>query len=377
MAFSPFRARSSADAATGLKRLASSLSDIVSSSAPIPLSWVTPPAGEDYLNLGDALSPVIVAMMARRGVVHRPSKSKGTRLAAVGTIGHMMAGGHVHLWGTGTSPHLNPGDARDQKVAYRRPAGTELTFHATRGPFSRRVLGGDMSGPAVYGDPLWLLPRFHPAPSEKTAELGVILHLAELSERSFDARAKDANGRHSIDPADRGRIRMLNTVTPVSIAALRTRLDEILACKRIVSTSLHGMVFAESYGIPCLYFSPRAKKSGLGRIDLSDESGVIDLRFVDLYRGLGKTHLDVWYQPRGEKTDWGAVIDAIDRVWEPKPFNAEPLIEAFPLPLDMMIPAAGASAFDDPLIAGLPTRRRQMPILSSLEAMAAKFLKRR
>jgi hypothetical protein len=355
--------------------VSSDLLDIVASKAAVPVSWVTPPAGDDYLNLGDALSPVIVAMMSGLPVTHVPSKSSKTRLAAVGTIGHMMAGGHVHVWGTGTSPNLNPGQHGQEKVAYGRPDNTRFTFHATRGPFSRRVLGAQASDPAVFGDPLWLLPHFHDAPREKTHELGVILHLAELSERTFDARPKDTEGRHHVSASEKGSVKLINTVTPTTIPALRQRLDEILSCKRIVSTSLHGMVFAESYGIPCLYFSPRSRSTGLGRVDLSDESGVIDLRFVDLYRGLGLSELDVWYQPRNAKTDWQAVIAAIDRVWARKVFDDRPLINAFPLPLAMMGKGSGGSAFDAPLIASLPTKRKRLPGQAFIEGLAGRFLR--
>jgi len=90
---------------------------------------------------------------------------------------------------------------------------------------------------------------------------------------------------------------------------MRARLDEILECERIVSTSLHGMVFAESYGIPCLYFSPRAPR-GLHMMEL-DPDGTLDLRIVDLYRGLGRGHIPVYGQPRRERTDWAALMAAI------------------------------------------------------------------
>lgn len=320
------------------------------------MSWVTTQIDQNYLNLGDALSPVIVSMMSGLPVDHTAAKSDTVRLAAVGTIGHMFAGGDVSFWGTGTSPNLNPNQSEKPKVPYVRPADTKIHTYATRGPFSRRILAPDATGPAVYGDPLWLLPRFHEAPVKKTCELGVILHLSELADRAYDAHPRDDSRRHDIAEADRQTVKLINTVTPVSIAGLRDRLDEILSCKRIISTSLHGMVFAESYGIPCLYFSPRAKTSGLGRIDLLQEEG-LDLRFVDLYRGLGQDQLDVWYQPRAEETDWDALIRVIDDVWQPKHLNEDPLIESFPLPLSMMPKGQTGSAFDHPLIRAVPTKR--------------------
>ena len=351
------------------------LLDIVRSRKSIPLSWVTTTPDQNYLNLGDALSPVIVSMMSGLPVDHTASKSELTRLAAVGTIGHMFAGGDVSFWGTGTSPNLNPNQSEHAKIPYTRPANTKFHTYATRGPFSRRILSPDATGPAVYGDPLWLLPRFHEAPKKKTYELGVILHLSELADREYDAHAKADSKRHEIADADRQAIKLINTVTPVSIAALRERLDEILACKRIVSTSLHGMVFAESYGIPCLYFSPRAKTSGLGRIDLLAEEG-LDLRFVDLYRGLGQDHLDVWYQPRAEETNWDNLIRTIDDVWEQKYLAEEPLIESFPLPLSMMGKGTTGSAFDHPLIGAVPTKRETSVIKRAKNSFLSRILGR-
>ncbi|KQV41963.1 hypothetical protein ASE23_04345 [Rhizobium sp. Root73] len=333
------------------------LLDIIRSEKAIPLSWVTTRKDQNYLNLGDALSPVIVSMMSGLPVTHTATKSNTVRLAAVGTIGHMFAGGNVSFWGTGTSPSANPNQSEQPKIPYTRPADTRFHTYATRGPFSRRILTPDATGPAVYGDPLWLLPRFHEAPKEKTYELGVILHLSELADREHEAHPKADTLRHGIDSADRQTVKLINTVTPVSIEGLRERLDEILACKRIVSTSLHGMVFAESYGIPCLYFSPRSRTPGLGRIDLTLEEG-LDLRFVDLYRGLGLNQLDVWYQPRNEQTDWETLIRTIDRVWEQKYLDEDPLIESFPLPSSSMLEKGPTgSAFDHPLIRAVPVGR--------------------
>ncbi len=336
---------------------------------------MTTRSDQSYLNLGDALSPVIVSMMSGLPVDHTATKTNAVRLAAVGTIGHMFAGGDVSFWGTGTSPNLNPNQSDQPKIAYTRPGNTRFHTYATRGPFSRRILAPDATGAAVYGDPLWLLPRFHEAPKEKTHELGVILHLSELADREHAAHPKPDSMRHVIDAADRQTVKLINTVTPVSIDGLRDRLDEILACKRIVSTSLHGMVFAESYGIPCLYFSPRSKTPGLGRIDLTLEEG-LDLRFVDLYRGLGQDHLDVWYQPRGVKTDWNALIQTIDRVWEQKYLDEDALIESFPLPLSMLEKGQTGSAFDHPLIRSAPVVREPNLIERATNGFLSRFFKR-
>ena len=66
--------------------LSQELIDIVKAEGSIPLSWVTTTGKESYLNLGDALSAVIVSMMSGLPVHHMAAKSQATRLAAVGTI---------------------------------------------------------------------------------------------------------------------------------------------------------------------------------------------------------------------------------------------------------------------------------------------------
>lgn len=334
--------------------MSSKLKEIVEETGVIPLSWVGKIASQNYFNLGDALSPIIVSFLSGLPVTHVAAASTQVRLAAVGTIGHMFSGGDVSFWGTGTSPHLNPALPADERIPYRRPSDTTVTVYATRGPFTRNLLAPDDAGPAVYGDPLWLLPRFHTAPVKKTHELGVILHLSELADRSYHAVPRPDHVRYQLPASADGSIKLINTVTEPTVEALRERLDDILSCKRIVSTSLHGMVFAESYGIPCLYFSPRASTPGLGQVDLSTEEG-IDLRLNDLYRGLGMSSLDVWYQPRRQETNWDALIAAIDRAWFPKKLDEDALIEAFPLQIAPLARGAGGSAFDHPLITGTPS----------------------
>lgn len=353
--------------------MSNSLKEVVASTGTIPLSWVGKTTQQTYLNLGDALSPVIVSMVSGLPIRHVATKSRETRLGAVGTIGHMFEGGDVHFWGTGTSPHINPTQHGVEKIPYRRPDNTKITVHATRGPFTREVLGISSSA-AVYGDPLWLLPRFHAAPKEKRYELGVIIHLSELADRAYEANPKEDHLRYGVSEDDASSVKLINTVTAPSVAALRERLDDILACKRIVSTSLHGMVFAESYGIPCLYFSPRAAQAGVKHLDLS-EPDAIDLRFNDLYRGLGQSHLDVWYQPRRKQTDWSAVIETIDKMWFPKTLDEDALMEAFPLPLAPLAKGATGSAFDNPMIDGMmrPSAGGLAAVPSFLQRMLSKF----
>ncbi len=311
----------------------------------IPLSFVAAPVGRPYTNLGDALSPVMASIVSGQRTVHVPHKADMPRLAAVGTIAHSFEKGDVAVWGTGCSRYRNPLDGQDRQPF--DPSVANFTVHATRGPVTRSLLKAE-GGVPVYGDPVWILPKFHRRPEKRRWKLGVIVHLSDLADRAHEANTKDGHLRYVVPDEFKDDVKIFNTVTAVTVEALRERLDEILSCERIVSTSLHGMVFAESYGIPCLYFSPRGAKPGLNTVDL-DPDGKLDLRIVDLYRGLGMETLPIFAQDRKQPTDWSALMRTIDEAWEPKVFDTDPLIESFPLGANPITPPADGNVFGHPL----------------------------
>lgn len=294
----------------------------------VPMGWAGATEKQDYLNFGDALSPVMVAAMCGQPIVRRPMKSDNLRLACVGTIGHGFEGGEVHFWGTGMSQWSNPGSK--PAIPWTPPADTKLVVHATRGPLTAARLGEDLTKRAVpYGDPVFLLPRFFSKPVKQDIELGVILHLSELESRALDTGAAPHLKRYEVPESLAGRVVMINTLTSISTEGLEAKIQEIRRCKRIVSTSLHGMVIAECYGIPCLYFSPNM---GTGVVSLAtDGNDRLDLRLADLYAGLGRKELIAYSCPRAQATDWEALIAAIDKHWEPITSSFDDLMESFPV----------------------------------------------
>lgn len=321
----------------------------------VPLVWAAATADQSHLNLGDALSPVMVALLSGLPVVHMGHSVRATRMAAVGTIGHMLQNGDITLWGTGSSRYFNPhATPRTARVPFTPPTGTRYRIAATRGPVTRAIFQGDrMPGPAVFGDPVWLLPQFYRPPVEKKWELGVIVHLSELEGAGVESVVRDALRRYHVPDEFRDAVRIIHTRTAISAGALRARLDEILSCRRLVSTSLHGMVFAESYGIPCLYFAPRGDRRGLS-VRMLDPNDGHDLRITDLYQGLGLDRLPVYVQPRWRYTNWAHLMRAIDRAWQPKAFDYEPLVSAFPLEVAPLHPRPGETVFEHPLIRAIP-----------------------
>lgn len=296
----------------------------------VPLSWVSTSPQHPFVNLGDALSPVIVSALSGIPIVHRDFESRKRRLACVGTIGHGFKNGIVHFWGTGIDPLKNPIDR--SLGYYRKPPKTKFHVHALRGRFSARIFEAQqIPVPPVYGDPIWFLPSIiKPAP-EKQYELGVIVHLSELAELTDTAGVKEKLLRYKLPPSLSNSIRIITTITQPGFTALEQKVQEITSCKRIVSTSLHGLVIAEAYGIPCVCFRNRGKKAAFAQLE--EDSEHVDLRVRDFYTGVGVNKLFVYGQRSGKLTNWEDLIHAIDTYWQPIQWSADRFLEVFPIPL--------------------------------------------
>lgn len=302
----------------------------------VPLSWVATTSEQPFTNFGDGLSAVVVSSIAGMPVVRANFDQDSERVVAVGTIGHAQKNGILHFWGTGVDKSRNPvtGDA-----PYSKPPNTQFNVYATRGPKSAAIFrSAGIPAPDIFGDPVWLLPRIWPlADVEKTHELGVILHITELTDQRPGVSYRPDYTRYDIPEEWAGRIKIINTYSDATPAAMREKVAEILSCRRIVSTSLHGLVIAETYGIPCAWFATYGGDGGMGegaQIDIDDHDSRIDHRIADFYAGLGRTTINAYLQSRLQKSDWNSIIRFIDRRWRRvEGYDGNALARAFPLPL--------------------------------------------
>ena len=101
-----------------------------------------------------------------------------------------------------------------------------------RGPETRNAIikaGG--ACPKIYGDPALLLPLFHDA-KKKQHDLGIIPHYVD-----YDLVKDTYKNEFVID--------VLNN--PLTVA------DQITTCRYIISSSLHGIIVANAYGIPAAW----------------------------------------------------------------------------------------------------------------------------
>ena len=291
----------------------------------VPLCWAasTPRTG-GHANLGDSLSAVVVAALADRPVRHVHFDADRTKLVAVGTIGDEICNGTAVVWGTGVS------SSRD--VFSTNAARTSYDVRAVRGPISARYyrkLGIEV--PDVYGDPAWLLPTIIDEPAVERFALGVIPHLTEVSAPRSDAPTREGVLRYAVGSADSADVAVINTWHQSTWEGLLATVRLIRSCRRIVSRSFHGVVLAEAYGIPVLPFGePAAAGNGVRQAALT-EPGREDERMWEFYATGRRKSFPVYAQRKDQRTNWQAVMRAVDAHWQPHQYDPEPLVAAFPL----------------------------------------------
>lgn len=118
---------------------------------------------------------------------------------------------------------------------------TSADWKFVRGPLTRKrliELGGDC--PEIYGDPGLLLPLIYNPSITKQYDIGYVPHNVDFLEIEKDYE-------HVIGLKTRN---------------YKTVIDKILQCKRIVSSSLHGIIAAHAYGIPAAWVKPNNALKG-------------------------------------------------------------------------------------------------------------------
>ena len=164
------------------------------------------------------LSPVIVEYMTRQLALPETAPSKRHLIALGSLIDTSFQ--DATIWGSGV---LNG----EKKWWWRK--FRKLDVRCVRGPETRKVL--EKNGyvcPEVYGDPAILMPLIYPAPKTRKIEYEyrVVQHY-----------------EHSTSPQ--------NYLSPITLH-WQSFIDELLKAKLIISSSLHDIILAESYGIPAI-----------------------------------------------------------------------------------------------------------------------------
>jgi hypothetical protein len=196
---------------------------------------------DGHPNFGDDLTPWL---LPRYGVVPVHREAEEARLCGVGSILEFLAPDFDGaIWGSGLM----------YDHAFPLPKAKVL---AVRGPLTRDRIGAP-DGVAL-GDPGILAARRTRKPAQRW-DVGLVPHGHHRSHARFLALADTAGLR----------VRVID----VHRTAAHT-VREIAACGAIVSTSLHGLVTADAFGIPAAWTTLEPPLSG-GSFKFSDYESVV------------------------------------------------------------------------------------------------------
>ena len=186
---------------------------------PIRLFW-----WDKRANFGDAISPMIVAHVAGRPVEW--AAPEDAEIFAIGSIMNFVAkaveveGRQPWVWGTGVIG-----------------LGTEMRegprFAAVRGPRTARDL--KLSN-IPFGDPGILISDVLPR-AEATGRVGIVPHFSQIDAPEIADLVAAIPDAELID--------VRNDATRV--------VGQISGCRAVISSSLHGLVVADSYGVPNIW----------------------------------------------------------------------------------------------------------------------------
>lgn len=171
-----------------------------------------------------------------------------------------------------------------------------VRYCAVRGPLSASRL--ENTG-LTLGDPALLLPVIWQAPKRKSLSVGIVPHFATMTEFSKRYASSLPSGWELID--------LLSD--PFDI------VQKIAGSDIVISSSLHGIIVADAYGVPSIWAQPDAKIKGDG----------FKFRDYEAYRGV----------PLNPPVSFADLIregisDSLLSVSRPPEENLRALVDAFP-----------------------------------------------
>ncbi|MHC2066848.1 polysaccharide pyruvyl transferase family protein [Bremerella sp. T1] len=206
-------------------------------------------------NFGDELGPALIRILARSRVEWAPPE-----MADIISIGSVL---EPWFWkNTRSFSGIVWGSGRMYGSESFSLASSQISL--LRGPLTLKSFGGDNSIP--LGDPGLLADIFLKKRDPKYA-LGLVPHWSQFEHLAWTRLA--AHNTHLIDVC----------------SGYEQVISQIAQCEAIVSSSLHGLIVADSLGIPNVWVT-------LGD-DPTYPNQDFRFKFADYYASLGITEMDV------------------------------------------------------------------------------------
>lgn len=203
-------------------------------------------------NFGDVLNPILLARISGKRVINARDAMVPPWAPVYSAIGSIIGSewnDGVVVWGSGLLSEGRPLKGRPREIL------------AVRGPRTRDALQRrGLPCPHVFGDPALLLPRFFPILPTNEFALGVIPHYVDRGSSSVRSLLAE-EGALFID----------------ILSGVHNVLNSIARCSMIASSSLHGLIVADAYGIPSAW------------VQFTEQIvGGTPFKFLDYFESVGK-----------------------------------------------------------------------------------------
>ncbi|WP_154670091.1 polysaccharide pyruvyl transferase family protein [Petrimonas mucosa] len=206
------------------------LKDIISRDKVVVNYWIPPQSDPEFYNFGDDLNRDLVGLISGKTVIPYTFSSisrlkKSVNYLCIGSVISQLTNERTVIWGSGVlSPEL-PLKHKPLKVL------------AVRGPLSRDYLvKNGVDCPEIYGDPALLLSKYYqPVSYKKKYKIGIIPHYTDKNNPLLDIYKK-YSGVYVFDVQNYGNYKLF--------------IDTLCSCECVISSSLHGLIISDSYGIP-------------------------------------------------------------------------------------------------------------------------------
>lgn len=289
------------------------------------------PGGEDTFgfwadvraNFGDQIGPWLVQELTGRRMINSrySTRDHGRMTATVGSIIHMLptsATSQADIWGAGLMRRLS-----DEERAGLDNLNS-VTVHAVRGRLTRQLLQEQLGWevPEVYGDPALLCPRFYtpePAP-EAEDKIAFVPHFKHV-EHHFSTAAEF---QEALDDD----VRLVDVHED-----LRTVISQIASARVCVSSSLHGIIIAQAYGVPWVWLYAPDRNIGGARFKFDDFfSTLADADSVASHEASAKDFLQLPFAELAQQAvlpELGIDLDALQNAF-PVPAAEKPVTPVTP-----------------------------------------------
>ena len=185
-------------------------------------------------NFGDILTPLIVKELFDHECILTKPPYKTPTLLGIGSIISKAEGKSI-VWGSGlmrTSDQLK----------------RDATYLSVRGPHTYNQLKlRKIKCPPVFGDPALLMPKIYAPLVDKTYEYGIFAHYVDTEQVTKWYGNDDS----------------VLIIDPLNADPLKV-IDQVLKCRHIISSSLHGIIIAHAYDIPATWVKHSDKLNGDG-----------------------------------------------------------------------------------------------------------------